>query len=163
MAQNDKAVVMEDVRIVFRNFAGKEGMYNREGDRNFAVLLAEPFAQQMIQDGWNVKYLKQREEDDAPQAYLQVSVNFKGRPPRIVMITSRGRNPISEDEVELLDYVDIRNVDVILNPYSWSVNGATGIKAYLQSMFIIIEEDALELKYADTPDAAPKHSHSEEN
>jgi hypothetical protein len=32
-------VVMEEVRIIFRNFAGKESEFNREGDRNFAVLL----------------------------------------------------------------------------------------------------------------------------
>lgn len=35
----DNTILLEDVRIIFRNFAGREGMYNREGDRNFAVLL----------------------------------------------------------------------------------------------------------------------------
>ena len=39
MPANDNTVLMEGVRIIFRNFAGKEGQYNREGDRNFAVLL----------------------------------------------------------------------------------------------------------------------------
>lgn len=152
MPRTDNTVVMEDVRIIFRNFAGREGMYNREGDRNFAVLLDDHIAEQMAKDGWNVKWLKPREEGDAEQAYLQVSVNFKGKPPRVTMITSRGRTTLGEDEVELLDWADIANTDLIIRPYEWAVNGKTGIKAYLQSIFVTIEEDALELKYADVDD-----------
>lgn len=152
MAYNDNNVLMEDVRIIFRNFAGKEGMYNREGDRNFAVLLDPKLAEAMTKDDWNVKTLKAREEGDDEQAYLQISVNFKGRPPQIVMITSRGRNHLGEDEVELLDWADIRNTDLIIRPYEWAVNGKTGTKAYLQSIYVTIEEDALQLKYADVED-----------
>jgi hypothetical protein len=151
MAYNDRNVVMEDMRIVFRNFAGKEGMYNREGDRNFSVLLDDQVATAMAKDGWNVKWLKAREEGEAEQAYLQVSVNFKGRPPKVVMITSRGRTNLGEDDIELLDWADIRETDLIVRPYDWSVNGKSGIKAYLQSIFVTIEEDALELKYGDIP------------
>jgi hypothetical protein len=58
----ENTVLMEGVRIIFRNFAGKEGQYNREGDRNFGVILPDDVAQQMLADGWNVKYLKPREE-----------------------------------------------------------------------------------------------------
>lgn len=163
MPQNDNSVLMEDVRIVFRNFAGKEGMYNREGDRNFAVLLDDDVAEAMAKDGWNVKWLKAREEGEPEQAYLQVSVNFKGRPPRIVMITSRGRNNLGEDEVELLDWADIRTVDLIVRPYEWAVNGKTGIKAYLQSIFVTIEEDALELKYADMDDVPSRSGRIDED
>ncbi len=150
---NENTVLMEGVKIIFRNFAGKEGQYNREGDRNFAVLLDDTTAEAMANDGWNVKWLKPREdsdEEEPPQAYLGVSVNFaKGRPPRVVMVTSRGRTNLGEEDVELLDWADITNVDLIVRPYEWSVNGKTGIKAYLQSIYITIEEDALELKYAD--------------
>lgn len=152
MPQNDNTVMMEGVRIIFRNFAGKEGQYNREGDRNFAVLLDDPVANAMAEDGWNIKWLKPREddEDDAtPQAYLPVSVNFKGRPPRIVLITSRGRTNLDEDTVETLDWVDILNVDLIVRPYEWTVNGKSGIKAYLQSIYVTIEEDPLEIKYSE--------------
>jgi hypothetical protein len=148
----DNTVLMEGVRIIFRNFTGKEGQYNREGDRNFAVLLDEKIANDMAEDGWNVKWLKPREdaeEDETDQAYLQVSVNFKGRPPRIVLITSRGRTNLEEDQIEMLDWADITTVDMIIRPYEWSVNGKTGIKAYLQSIYVTIQEDALELKYAE--------------
>lgn len=148
----DNTVLMEGVRIIFRNFAGKEGQYNREGERNFAVLLPEDVARQMEADGWNVKWLKPRDEDEeeTEQPYVAVSVKYdKGRPPRIVLITERGRTNLGEDEVEMLDWADISNVDLIVRPYEWSVNGKTGIKAYLQSLYVTIEEDPLERKYAD--------------
>ena len=150
MPANDNNVLMEGVRIIFRNFAGKEGQYNREGDRNFAVLIDEKVATAMAEDGWNVKMLKPREDDGEegePQAYLPISVNFKGRPPRIVLITSRGRTNLFEDDIEMLDWADIINVDLIVRPYAWEVNGKSGIKAYLQSIYVTIEEDALEMKY----------------
>lgn len=152
MPPQDNTVIMEGVRIVFRNFSGREGQYNREGDRNFAVLLDDAVANTMAEDGWNVKWLKPREdaeEGETDQAYLQVSVNFKGRPPRIVIITSRGRTNLDESAVEMLDWADIQNVDLIVRPYEWNVNGKTGIKAYLQSIYVTIEEDALEQKYAE--------------
>ncbi len=139
----ENTAMMEGVRIIFRNFSGKEGQYNREGDRNFAVLLNDDVANQMLEDGWNVKWLKPREdseeEEEAPQAYLQISVNFKGRPPRIVIITSRGRTNLDEDSIEMLDWADITNVDLIVRPYAWNVSGKTGIKAYLQSIYVTIE------------------------
>lgn len=153
MAYNDNNVTMEDVRIIFRNFGGIEGTYNRAGDRNFAVLLNDDVAKAMDEDGWNVKWLKPREEGDEPQAYLPVSVHFSKKknvkPPRIVMITHNGRNVLKEDTVEVLDWVDIAMVDLIVRPYEWEVNGKTGTKAYLQSIFVTIREDELELKYAE--------------
>lgn len=150
MPASDNTVIMEGVRIIFRNFSGKEGQYNREGDRNFAVLLDEKTADLMAADGWNVKMLKPRDDEEGqPQAYLPVAVNFRGRPPRIVMITSRNRTNLDESQVETLDWVDILNVDLIVRPYEWTVNGKSGIKAYLQSMYITIEEDPLEAKYSE--------------
>lgn len=145
-------LTFEDARIVFRNFEGKEGQYNREGDRNFCLILSETEAQQMLHDGWNIKYLRAREEGETPQAYVQVAVSFKNRPPRIVLISSRGRTNIPEDQLQLLDWLEIGKVDLIINPYQWAVSGKTGIKAYLKSLYIVMVEDELEQKYADVPE-----------
>lgn len=148
---------LEDVRIIFRNFEGKEGQYNRAGDRNFAVVLTKEMAEAMMEDGWNVKFPKARPdidpEEDTRDPYLQVTVGYKGRPPRIVTITSRGRTELSEENVEILDWVDIAKVDLVIRPYEWEVNGRSGVKAYLKSMYVTIDEDDLDRKYADVPDA----------
>ena len=65
------------------------------------------------------------------------------------MITSRGRTNLDEGQVETLDWVDILNVDLIVRPYEWTVNGKSGVKAYLQSIYVTIEEDPLEIKYGE--------------
>jgi hypothetical protein len=146
----DKELFMEDVRLIFKNFKGKEGPFNREGDRSFCILLDEDLAKRMDKDGWNVKALRAREEGDPDQPYIQVSVKYEKVPPQIYMITGRGRRTLlDEDSCEVLDYADIETVDLILNPYEWNVNGKTGTKAYLKSMYITIREDALQRKYAD--------------
>jgi len=151
MARNDRNITIEDAQIAFRNFQGKEDAYNRAGDRNFAILLPEDLAAEMLDKGWNVKHLKKRDEEDdsPPQAYIQVAVSYKARPPKVCMITSRGLTYLSEDELDVLDWVDIETADVTLNPYEWVVRDKTGVKAYAQSIFIKIEEDYLQEKWTN--------------
>lgn len=146
-----KPITIENADIAFRNFAGREGQYNAEGDRNFCIILDEENATLLSKEGWNVKALKVRDEGDEPRFYIQVSVNFKGRPPKLSMVNSKGRTIITEAECEILDWVDIKQADVILNPYEWTVNGKSGIKAYLKNLVVIMDEDELDLKYSDVP------------
>lgn len=150
---------IEDAQIVFRNFAGREGKYNREGDRNFAVFIDDPKQVKEFEDeGWNVRYLQARDEGEEDRAYLSVSVAYgKGQPPRIVMITPREsgdvRTDLTEETVESLDWVEYKKADMVLNPYQWSVSGKSGVKAYLKTLFITLDLDDLEAKYADVPEA----------
>lgn len=161
--QRVSRLLLEDVRIVFKNFEGREGMYNREGDRNFSVVIpSHEMAEQMSADGWNIKFPKPL-PDGTPSDRLPtmpVSISYKNRPPRIVMITSKGRTTLNEDELILLDWADIRSVDLLVNPYHWNVSGNTGIKAYAQSVFVTIEEDPLELKYQHLPELGSGGSHA---
>lgn len=148
MADERMTFMVEDARLIFKNFKGQEGQYNKEGDMNFAVVLDEKTAEQMLKDGWNVRYSTPREEGDEPEPYISIGVKFNKYPPRIVMITSTARTNLHEDTVEVLDYADIRTCDLVANASHWEVNGKSGIKAYLKTMFVTVEEDALERKYA---------------
>jgi len=143
-------IKIENARILFRNFEGREDKYNKLGDRNFCVLLDEVQAKELVEDhGLNVKYLKSREEGDPEEAYLKIAVSFKVRPPKLVMITSRGRTDFTEANCQVFDWVDIEKTDLIFTASPWEVGGKSGIKAYAQSVWVTIVEDELDLKYAD--------------
>lgn len=147
-------ITLQDARILFRNFAGKEGKFNPAGRRNFCVLLDTELAEKLIEDGWRVRWLQPKEDGDEPQAYMQVSVAFGQIPPKIVLISSRGKKVLTEDEVGILDWAEIANVDMIIRPYNWEVSGNVGVKAYVKSLYVTIAEDDLEKKYRDVPDSA---------
>lgn len=143
-------VVFEDVRIMFRNFKGEETPYNRAGNRNFCVVIDdEVFAERMKDDGWNVKILPPREEGDKPLCYIQVVASYKFQPPKVYLLTKTNKTLLDEDTIGELDDVDIESVDLIIRPYNWEVNGKSGVKAYLKSMYVKIREDFLAEKYAN--------------
>jgi len=151
----DNTVLMEGVRLIFRNFRGKGGPYNQEGARNFGVVLPPDVAEAMQRDGWNVKTLDPRDEDEEPTPWLQVKVRYgTGWPLKITLITERGQTVLDESAVDMLDWADITNVDLIVRPSPYEVGGRTGIAAYVQSMYVTIEEDALERKYAEMDTAS---------
>ena len=145
---------IEDARIGFRNFSGKEGTYNPPGRRNFCIFLERDLAIKLQEDGWNVRWLKPRDEDDDEQGYLQVEVSYKKFPPKVVIISSNGQTILDETSVNILDWSENKTVDLVVNPSNWDVNGKTGVKAYLKSMWVTIAEDEFEKKYQNVPDSA---------
>lgn len=154
MKKEEKALsdlTLENARIVFRNFSGVEKKFNPAGRRNFCVLLESELAHLMEEDGWNVKWLQPRDEEEEPQAYIQVAVNYNNRPPRIVTITTRGQTNLTEETVGILDWAELITVDLTVRPYLWEVNGKHGIKAYCKSLYATLEEDRLADKYNNIP------------
>lgn len=141
-------ITFENSRLIFKNFSGEPTKLNRAGGvRGFNLVLSEEEYESMLRDGWNVKRRDPREEGDDPLFHLPVKVSFGGRPPTIVLITSSGRTFLDEETVGILDKQIAVNVDLIIRPYHWDVNGTTGVSAYLQTMYFTMEEDDLQRKY----------------
>lgn len=153
-------ISLSDARLIFRNFQGKATTYNNEGNRNFGVILPDDLAEKLKDDGWKVRYLRPREDEDEPTPWLSVKVKFDPYPPIAVLITSRGKKKLHEDTIEQLDWSRIKTCDLIIRPYNYpevtDKNGniirAAGVAAYLKAIYVTIDEDEFERKYADIPD-----------
>lgn len=141
---------IDDCKIIYRNFAGRGDKYNREGDRNFAVVIPDKkMADELIDRGWNVKIRPPRDEDDDPFMFLPVKVRFNDRGPNVYLITGNAKNKLHEKAVACLDDIDIREVDLDIRPYDWEVNGKTGRTAYLQNIQIVQEIDRFAAAFAE--------------
>lgn len=133
---------IDDARIIYRNFAGRGDKYNREGDRNFAVVIPdEEMAKELTDRGWNVKIKPPREDGDTPFMFLPVKVKFNDRGPAVYLKTGNNQNRLDEESIGLIDNIDIVGVDLDVRPYDWEVNGKEGRTAYLQSMRVIQDVD----------------------
>ena len=146
---------IDDARIIFRNFSGRADKYNREGDRNFALIIPnQDIADALMNDtneygvSWKVKIKEPREEGDAPFMYLPVNVKFNDRGPKVVLISGNNQTPLDEDTVSILDDINISCVDMDIRPYDGESTYGPFRSAYLQTMYVTQEIDRLGRKYS---------------
>ena len=146
----DNIVEIEDARIIFRNFAGEGSKFNREGDRNFAVIIpSDELKDALVNDGWPVKIKPARDEFESPFMYLPVKVKFNNRGPGIYLRSGDQTTRLNEDTIAMLDEIDIAHVNMDIRPYDWEVNGKEGRSAYLQAMEVIQNIDRFGAKYVE--------------
>lgn len=139
---------IDDARIIFKNFSGHGDKFNREGDRNFSLLIEdEQTADAMIKEGWNVRIKAGREEEDGPFMRLPVKVKFTEYGPTVYLNSAGNVTKLDEESIACLDNIDIESVDMDIRPYDWEVNGRTGRSAYLQSMEVIQRVDRFAARY----------------
>lgn len=142
-------LTLENARIFFKDFSAEGPFAN--GRRTFCVEVPEDLVEQLQRDGWNLKSRESRQDPDAVTWYLKVEASYRARPPRVICIPSitKNRTYLTEATIASLDYAEILNVDLTINPYQWEVNGKSGVKAYLGTMYVTIQEDPLDAKYAE--------------
>ena len=159
-------VQIDDARIIWRNFAGLASKFNREGDRNFAVVIPDQvyridadgreitIAEALQNDtnkygaGWNVKIKDPREDGQDPLMVLTVKVKFTGRGPSIYLESGNKKIKLDEESVEMLDKIDIASVDLVIRPYDDMFNGKPFRSAYLESIWVVQQVDRFEARFA---------------
>ena len=155
---------IEDAEILFRNFEGRGTQYNREGERNFNVILPAADKAELEADGWAIGELCDRENPEDCRPKMKVGVRFDVMPPNIVLITNGGqtRTRLTEETIGVLDSIEIKTVDMIVRPYDWTYGDKTGTKAMLKSMYVTALEDELDRKYGMGPVAGDNVPHEED-
>lgn len=147
---------IEHADIGFRNFVGEEGPYNKSGDRSFVVFLDDELAAELEAEGWNIKWPKENDkidpEEDERRPYFQVTISFKYYPAKVYLINDDNPdNPsvemIEEEAVGMLDWAELSNVDLVIRPYNWTMQGNSGVKAYLKAGYFTLVSDEFAKKY----------------
>lgn len=148
-------LVIDDAIITHRNFEGRGDKYNREGDRNFSIVIDDEAIAEALQNdvnehgiGWNVK-IKRREDGDAPFMYLPVKVKINDRGPKVYLNTAGRVNELDEESISILDEIDIESVNLDIRPYDGIMSGKPFRSAYLQGIEVFQKMDRFTAKYAN--------------
>lgn len=137
-------LTIRDAKIIFRNFAGKGSQFNPEGRRNFSVVIEdEELIRTLSADGWLVKPLKKRDDDEPQRYHLPVTVSYAKIKPTIVLISGQNQKHLDEGDINMLDWTRLIKVDLTINPSHYKNPTREGIKAYLKTMVAYMEEDEL--------------------
>lgn len=150
-----KLIAIENTKFIFRtNFSGDpdRDTYGSDARRANIIIPDITQAQQLIDEGFNVKVTKPREgyeEDFTPEYFVAIGVNYDSNWPPKIYLVSGDANPVelSEESVGCLDMCQVQHVDVTLNPYE---NPKTHRKSlYVRTMYVVqdITDDPFASKY----------------
>lgn len=142
-------LIIENAEVIFANFSGKEGKYNREGNRCFSVMVPDTeLAMRLKDDGWNIKERLENGEPTGKYYINGVNINYDYYIKPIIVYVSNG-NEITLTE-ELLDgkiaaELDGRGAerfDISIRPKPWKRGDGTigGIKGYVDEMRIVAKK-----------------------
>ena len=153
MANYDKIpnIEIENAKLVFKpNFIGAAEKFNRQGNRNFDILLEdEELIKQLEKDGWNVKTWTSKTDPDAEEIkFLNVAFNYDNFPPNIFLISGKTKTRLDAETVDVLQGSVFSHIDLVIRPYVWSTESGSGVKAYLKTGYFVLEHDSFMDKYS---------------
>lgn len=153
-AHEPMRLTVREAVLINRNFSGRKTDYNEEGNRNFCIVLDWEHAAKLKEDGWLVKYDSRIEkgepieEGTEKNPFLPAHLGYAFRPPKVIMIPPNG-NKIRLDEEDLnnLDWADIIRADVVVTARHWEKAGRAGMKTWVKTLVVWIDEDELEAEH----------------
>ena len=145
---------IDDAKIIWPNFEGRPGQFNREGERSFSLIIpTEEMKDMLLEDvnkygaSWNVRIRPPREEGDTPFMHLPVKVSFNDRGPKVYLDNGFNVRELNEDTAGLLDRIEIRSVDLDIRPYDNVVHNKPYRTAYLKAIWVYQEVDRFASRY----------------
>ena len=156
---------IDNARITYTNFSGVGSKFNREGDRNFALIIEDGYIDKdpviksadEIRDilradvnkygvGWNVKRKPPRDEDDDPFIFMTIKLRMTERT-TVYLKTGDNLVKLDEESVGMLDNIDILNVDLDVRPYDDTMASGPFRAAYVDSMCVTQNVDRFKARY----------------
>lgn len=148
MSDNFASIEIPNAKFIFyTNFKGQAGPYNDEGDRNFNVVLEGDALRKAEEYGMNVKHTKPN-ADGETLAYVKVKIGYKFKAPIVMLINSQCKRQLNESNVGLVDDYEFDHIDMVIRPNRWRrQDGSSGVNAYLQEFYGVVQESSFASKY----------------
>lgn len=149
---NGQTIEINNAKIIFKNFSGKPGVYNKEGDRNFCLLLPDDAAVDFFRrNGYSPTVKPSTSEEGEFFRYIKVKLKFNQWGPTIILKSGDKKTRVDENLVSALDSIRIESVDMDIRPYHWErPNGESGQTAYLSGMTVYQQIDRFEQMMMET-------------
>lgn len=142
MSRKNHMLDIKDARIVNKNFAGIEKQYNPAGTRTFCVILDNPEeAQELSDQGWNIRILKPTDEFPDGGYMLPVEARFGDYPP-VIWVRKGDGAPVQLEEAAVgeLDRMWITKASMRVSGSEWAPGK---IKAYLRELYADLEVNTM--------------------
>ena len=152
----DRELVVENAVIMWTNFGGSPTKFNPNGGkRTFDLVLTERIAIMLDNDGWNIKSVRGKNEDDPVLYITEIGVNPRANMSVYLCEEVNGKKyrfRVKPEDLSVLDTYQYSDVALLIRPYVHGRENSAGstIKGYLRQMNLVrLNEDYFHDKYAD--------------
>lgn len=134
---------VEGAGIIFKNFSGKPTDFNPVGGkRTFALVLPREIADDLVEEGWNVRRRPAKDEGDEDMLYTEIVVNMASQyPPKLHLLFRYGDSEklvqLREEDLFELDENVLTDIDVVIHPFNHGRSNSAGstVKGYLKTLY----------------------------
>ena len=129
--------------IIFKNFSGAPTEFNPAGGkRTFSLVLPKELADDLAEEGWNIRRRSAKDDGDEDMFYTEIVVNMNSKyPPKLhILYRYDDREKLvllDEASLDELDNNLLSDVDILIHPFNHGRSNSAGatVKGYLKSLY----------------------------